>query len=268
MDQTERRRKRVEEPGTSTGRRHPAVSTGVSSGELKGKPLAAGEPSGLTKPPLAAARRSADHAERAASSRKELPLPTESDRGADAHGGRSLRLRLSVEGERITVLDAIEVDVPAPQPQRVRGTDFLEVRAGDEVLALQPLIDPGIAVGIPDSRDTTEFRGHREVELEAYELTVRVPLDAVESLVSREVQGSPDQAARREPVPVEITVYRASANLVIEPGRFGTDRAARGDLLARVATTGRLSLDELRGAARGNTQRKPDDPKGRSGDTG
>ena len=248
MDETERRRKRVEEPGESAGRRHRAVSTGVSAGELKGKPLAAGERSGLAKPPLAVARRSAAQADRAVSSRKELPLPRESDVAAAARGGRSLRLRLSVEGERITVLDAVEVDEPASLPQRVRGTDFLEVRAGDEVLALQALIDPGIEVGIPDARDTTEFLGHREVELEAYELTVRVPLD---------------QADRRGPVPIEIAVYRASENVVIEPMRIGADRGALGDRIARVATTGGLSLDELRGTARGSTQRKQDDQKGR-----
>ena len=165
MDDTERRRKSVDPGGKTTSRRR-TVTTGVASGKLKGKPLDSEQPTGLAKPSVAAARRSAVHAERAVSSRKELPLPTERSVGGEGHQGRSLRLQLRVEGERITVLDAIEVDVPAPVPDQVRGTDFLEVRSGDEVLALQRLIDPGVAIGIPDARDTKEFRGHREVVLE------------------------------------------------------------------------------------------------------
>lgn len=266
MDDSKRQRKSVEERGKTASRRR-AVSIGLSSGKLKGKPLEAEPPTGLAKPTVAAARRSAVHAERAVSSRKELPLPTERSVAGDAHQGRSLRLQLRVEGERITVLDAIEVDVPAPVPERVRGTDFLEVRSGDEVLALQRLIDPGIAIGIPDARDKTEFRGHREIELASYELTVRVPLDAVESLESRELQGETEKIGRRRTIPVEIAVYRASETVEIASRQTAIARSARGSRLARVATTGALTLDDIRGAARSTPQAKQNDYKGRGSET-
>jgi hypothetical protein len=244
MDEEDRPRKRIE--GKATGRRRPKVSSGVPKGKLKGKPLADQGRVGPEKVSLATARRTAVDAERIVSPRRELPLPTERQNAIDPREGRSLRLRLQIEGERIIVLEAAEVAVPTPLPEQVRGTDFLEVRAGGEVVALEPLIDPGVAVGIPDARDTTEFRGHREMTMPSYELTVRVPLDALESVISREIQGSPDEAERRGSIPLEIAVYRATENLVIEPRRFDMRTAARGDRLARVATTGRLRLDEVR----------------------
>jgi len=178
-------------------------------GKLKGKPLADQGRAGPEKVSLATARRTGVDAERVVSPRGELPLPSERQNAIDPREGRSLRLRLQVEGEQITVLDATEVNVPASLPERVRGTDFLEVRAGGEVVALEPLIDPGVAVGIPDPRDTKEFRGHREMTTPSYELTVRVPLDALESVLSRDIQGSPGQAERRGSIPLEIAVYRA-----------------------------------------------------------
>jgi hypothetical protein len=245
MDE-QRPRKRIEEPGKSDSRRQPAVSRGVPKGELKGKPLDGGVRAGPEKMSLAMARRTAVDAERPVGRRRELPLPTERPGAGDPGELRSLRLRLLVEGERITVLDAVEVDAPGSLPEQVRGTDFLEVRAGGEVVALEPLIDPGVAVGIPDASDMTEFRGHREMTLPSYELTVRVPLDVLESVVSR----------RRGSIPLEIDMYRATENLVVETRRFDMPRAARGDRLARVATTGRLTLDEVRRA--GGRDRKPE----------
>jgi hypothetical protein len=265
MDTSERPRKQVEDQGKVTGRRRPAVSKGVAQGKLKGKPLEGGPASGMAKAPVAAARRTAVDAERTVSARKELPLPSERGATGDRRQDRSLRLRLRVEGERITVLDALEVDVPAPVPEQVRGTDFLEVRAGDEVLALQELIDPGIAIGIPDPRDKpTAFRGHREVVLDSYELTVRVPLDAVDSLEALELQGTTKDSHRRRSAPIEISVFRASETVVIGSRLAATDRVARDDRLERVASTGELSLAELRTAAAPTYERKPDDRKDRA----
>ncbi len=266
MDEHGRPRKEIAAPRNDAGRRsaagrHPAVSKGVPKGELKGKLLADEVRAGSAKVSVTTARRIAVDAEREVSPRRELPLPTENPGATDPRGGRSLRLRLLVEGERITVLDAIEVDVRAPLPERVRGTDFLEVRAGDEVLALEPLIDPGVAVGIPDPRDTTEFRGHREVELASYEVVVRVPIDAMEAIVARDLQGSPDEAKGRDRTPLEIALYRASENLVLEPSRVDMAREARGARLSRVATTGRLSLGEVR-AGSGGALRKPEAQEG------
>ena len=140
---------------------------------------------------------------------------------------RSLRLRLLVEGERITVLDAVEVDAPAPQPDRVRGTNFVEVRAGSDILTVQPLVDPGVEIGIPDPNDTTEFRGHREVAVASWEVAVRVPLEAIDALIARDEQ-------RRDRSSFEVAVYQASETIEVDPVRFDTVRGARGGL-ARVA---------------------------------
>lgn len=171
--------------------------------------------------------------------RRERP-----DTNGKAKAG-SLRLRLIVDGEHIRVLSAQEVDAPSTLPERVRGTHFLEVQVGNELLALDRLVDPGLAVGTPDPRDTSHSRGHRVVELASYELTVRVPLDALETVVSRSLQGLPAEAQSLS-VPLEIAVYRATENLAIEPRRFDVLQATRSGQFVRTATTGQLNLDEVR----------------------
>jgi hypothetical protein len=250
MDSYDRPRKQIPQEGQAARRRKTAVSRGVPSGKLKGKPLTADDRIGPQKPPLAAARRTASDVEQSPSRRKDLPLPIERSDRDNRHEGRSLRLTLRVEGERITVVNAIEVDAP-PQPlEPVRGTNFLEVRAGDRVLALEVLVDPGVAIGIPDRRDTTEFRGHREIEMPFYEVAVRVPLEAMESTEGRLKDGESIRA------PIEATIYRASERLELDPVRFERDRETRRQL-ARVAATGQLGVDEIRRASR-SENRKPE----------
>jgi hypothetical protein len=253
MDEHGRPRKQLDQSAKPADRRRSAPSSGVARGKLKGKPLADEVRAGPAKATVASARLAAAETERSASPRKELPLPMENPGAADDRAeNRSLRLRLLVEGDRISVMDAVEVDVPAPQAARIRGTNFLEVRAGGDVLTVQPLVDPGVEIGIPDPTDTTEFRGHREVDVPSYEVVIRVPLAAMDAQVAR----GDERPTQR---PFEITVYRASENLEIDPLRFDSAREARGKL-ARVATTGRLSMDEVRASRYPN--RKPDTAQG------
>ena len=245
MDEYERPRKQIRKDGTAAKRRGSAVSRGLRSGSLKGKPRAADERLGPAKPSLGVARRTAADAERAVSGRRDLPLPMERTDVSDRSEGRSLRLSLRVEGERISVVNAIEVDAPARELQPVRGTSFLEVRVGDRVLALEPLVDPGVAIGIPDSRDKEEFRGHREIQQPAYEVAVRVPLDALESAGEADRRGA-----------IEVSVYDATENLELDPVRSDSVRDARRRL-ARVATTGRLGVDEVRTVSRSADRKSP-----------
>ena len=244
MDEHERPRKQIRKDAIAAKRRGSRVSRGMRSGSLKGKPAAAGERLGAAKPSLGVARRAAADAERV-SGRRELPLPMErTDVGARAEG-RSLRLSVRVEGDQVTVVNAMEVDAPARELQPVRGTSFLEVRVGDQVLALEPLVDPGIAIGIPDARDKEEFRGHREIQQPSYEVAVRVPLDALESAGDPERRGA-----------IEISVYDATENLELDPVRSDAVRDARRRL-ARVATTGRLNVDEVRTVSRAGDRKAP-----------
>jgi hypothetical protein len=238
MNQDQRPRKNPD----STARRRSSPIKEVAPGELKGKPLA-DMTAGPRKAPVAAARKTAVGTERITTSRRDLPLPPPADQ-PNRMKPTSLRLRLLVEGDRIGVLSALEVDAPATMPERVRGTDFLEVRVDNQLLALESLIEPGLAVGTPDPRDKRAFRGHRVVELPSYELTVRLPLDPLETIVSRNLQGM--QANKAPSIPFEISIYRATEHMVIEPARFELARAAENRQLVRVASTGALSLEDVR----------------------
>ena len=244
MDANDRPRKKIAEGGKADRRRKSPVSRGAPAGELKGKPVAAEDRTGREKQRLAAARRTASDAERAPGRRGDLPMPMERPDSNDRHEGRSLRLTLRVEGERMTVVRAIEVDAPPSALQPVRGSTFLEVRAGDRMLALERLVDPGVAIGIPDRRDAKEFRGHREIELPSYEVAIRVPLEAMGSTT----EGPGDGPS------IEVAIYRATETIEVDPLRFEVVRETAGRL-ARVAATGPLTMDEVRGAERSENRK-------------
>ncbi|MEX1079527.1 MAG: hypothetical protein WED09_10510 [Homoserinimonas sp.] len=257
MDETERSKKRIEEFDEKAATEHPAASSGVAVGTLKGRPLEP-ELTGRVKPSVADATKQAAQSDREVG-RRDLPLPPEADREAHEMDSRSLGLRLEVSGDRITVLDSLEVDVPVFMPEQVRGTDFLAVQASDEILAIKPLVDPGIAVGIPDPNDT-EFRGHREIVLDAYELTVLLPLDAIERLTARDLQGAPDRTDQPSSA-VEIVMYRSAETSEIQPRRQAAIWSR--DDLEVVASSGQLTLDSLRGTGWADVNRRRDDVKPR-----
>lgn len=238
MDEQERPRKDVNASRRKVARGGPTPPD-VGRGALKGKPVGDQLRAGPAKASVGAARRTSSETERPVSGRRELPLPLKNPRiTEEERSSGSLRLRLRVEGERVTVVSAAAVDVPAPSDTRVRGTDFIEVRAGDRLLTVQPLVDPGLAIGIPDPKDTTEFRGHRIVQRSSYEIVVRVPIDAVDAVVAR----GPDTRDQRD---LEITLFRAPETLDFEPREFALESAARGRLTA-IASSGRLTIDEVR----------------------
>jgi hypothetical protein len=257
MDATERSKKRIEEPDERAATEHPAVSEGVAGGELKGRPL---EPefTGRAKPSVADAMKLSAESDREVG-RRDLPLPREARTEEHEMDGRSLGLRLEVSGDRITVLDSLEVDVPTFTADRVRGTDFLAVQAGGELLAIKPLIDPGRAIGIPDP-NATEFRGHREVILDTYELTVLLPMVAIERLAARDLQGAPDRTDE-PPTAVEIVMYRAAETSDLDPRRHAAIQSR--DDLEVVASSGPLTLDSLRGTGWADVRRRRDNVKPR-----
>ena len=248
MDTNDRPRKKLSKEGYAASRRNARVSRGVRAGELKGKPRNDEDRAAPKKIGLAAARRTPSGAEQSPSRRKDLPLPMERPDRVDRQEARSLRLTLRVEGERMTVVDAIEVDAPPSALQPVRGSTFLEVRAGGRVVALERLVDPGVAIGIPDHRDKEEFRGHREIVLPYYEVAIRVPLDAMETTAL------PTEGRRTDLQPIEATIYRATEIMELDPIRLEADTSARRRL-TRAAQTGPLGVDELRGASRSENRK-------------
>lgn len=243
MEPNERARKQIE---TGSARRKTKAKR-IAVGQLKGRPLADADRPDRVKPSMRAAERAGvsqtEGRRRPQLERPALPRPIEQ---------QSLRLRLRVEGESIAILDTDIVDAPGSLPEELRGTHFLEVRVGNRILAALALRDPGVAVGIPDRSDGEGMRGHRFIELEHYELAVRVPLGPLESLISERLQGS--DASRQAAPRLEVAIFEARANLSLDPRRAGSLVVQGRDQLDRVARSEPLPLDRLYGA--GGRQRK------------
>jgi hypothetical protein len=256
MDQDRLRRKKLHGPDGSR-RKQSVPRSSAPRGKLKGRLLSKTPRTGPEKAPVAAAKRMAKRTEFIVGARKELPRPTARSHSTLHPEIRSLRLRLLVEGDRISVLNAQVVDAPGMLPDHVRGTHFLEVRVGGEVLALTTLIDPGLAVGIPDPRDTKEFRGHKFTKLKSYQTFVRVPLERLDQVMSKGAQGVSSSRKPAELPSLEIAIYRANETLAVESRHVDLSSMARHETLARVATTGRLSLGDVRRA--GGREHKPKD---------
>ena len=251
MDQDGRPRK---DTVKQSARKRPKAKV-VAPGKLKGRPVAGPPRTAAVKLPVSAARRAGKPAERIVGSREELPPPIRRSLEVGAEEERSLRLRLLVEGKRITVLDAQEVDAPGTLPGQLRGTSFIEVRSGGEVLAAQSLVDPGIAVGIPDPSDKKEFRGHRFIELPSYEIAIRVPLGPLQDVIDRHSQGRGERSRSRSLPALEIDLYEAKTHLVFDPRRDGPLAQARRGKVSRLAQSGEIHLDKVRGA--GAREQKP-----------
>ncbi len=238
MDELKPRKTLPDDADRRVSSAHPAVSRGAAFGTLKGerKPERM-DRSGRVKPSVAEARKQAADAEREPG-RTGLPLPPPANSRREPEG-HSLGLRLQVSGDRITVLDSIAVDTATAAPEPVRGTDFLAVHAGPKVIAVKRLIDPGLAFGIPDA-DDPERRGHREVVLDTYELTILVPLEPIDRMNERDDPDHPDQ----RPAAIEIVMYRANETTTLEPRELKALRD-REDVRA-VAWSGELTTADLR----------------------
>ncbi|HEY1105253.1 MAG TPA: hypothetical protein VGE78_03815 [Agromyces sp.] len=154
---------------------------------------------------------------------------------------RSVRLRLEVQGGRISVLDSTVVDVPPADRSAARGTAFIEVRAGKSVVALEPLVDPGLSIGIPDRSDPADaFRGHRVIEDDTWEAVVRVPVEAV---ADREAE-------------LSVSIYRASERLILE-AESDLPLARRSRRVEEVATSAPIRAAELPHLEVERDERKP-----------
>lgn len=223
-ENTDLPRKDVDEARGSRGH-------GVRSGRLKDgrrASVALKEQNGRSKPDVEKALAAAPVVRKRG--RRTDWGPQVAPRSDERPQAQSVRLRLEVEKGRIRVLDSSVVDVPAPDAPTVRGTTFIEVRAGDAVVALQPLIDPGVSIGIPDpGDDPKEFRGHRVVEEAAWETVVRVPLEAV---------------ARVDAGELSVAIYTASERLVLTTDST-KPLAKRSRAVEELAVSGPLSAELL-----------------------
>jgi hypothetical protein len=161
---------------------------------------------------------------------------------AENASGQSVRLRLQVSRGRIAVLDSALVDAAAPDEVAVSGTTFIEMRAGNRVIALQSLVDPGLSVGIPDASDSPdEFRGHRVVQEPTWEVAIRVPVDALREC---------------DPNELRIGIYSASRHVEID-ARSRHPLADRTGTISELATSAPLRAKDLPGeVTAGGTGRK------------
>ncbi|GAB19248.1 hypothetical protein GOEFS_077_00400 [Gordonia effusa NBRC 100432] len=162
---------------------------------------------------------------------------------ADNSSSQSLRLRLQVRGKRIDVLNSNVVDVGPSTAPTVRGTSFLEVRANNLVVALAPLPDPGLSVGIPDSRDSAEeFRGHRIVEDDTWEVAVRIPIEVL---------------TERGDGELSVSIYTATEQLVLDTAP-DTPLSRRSRRVEEIAAGGPLRVADLPGAPTTDDRKRPD----------
>jgi hypothetical protein len=168
------------------------------------------------------------------------PIPEEGDQA------RSVRLRLQVRRGRITVLDSAVVDAPAPDDAEVRGSTFLEVRAGDRVIALQSLVDPGLSVGIADPADPADdFRGHRVVRETTWETAIRVPIEVF---------------AESAPSDLSISIFDAPEHMVLD-AHSPRSVAARVRSATVLASSAQLRARDLPDGVFGGTGRKRTSPR-------
>ncbi|MFW0791802.1 hypothetical protein [Gordonia sp. CPCC 205333] len=164
-------------------------------------------------------------------------------RPSDTSSPRSLRLRLQVRGNQIDVLSSTVVDVGPADSPTIRGTSFLEVRANGVVVALASLPDPGLSVGIPDARDNADdFRGHRIVQDESWEVVVRVPVEIL---------------TEREAGELSISIYTATEHLVLDTASE-TTLSRRSRRVEEVAAGGPLRIAELPGTPPTDERKRPD----------
>ena len=214
----------------------------VALGKLKGKPLAAGARAPLVKAPVRTAQRLADSVEQKVERGKALPMMRPIADDGQSAGPRSLWLRLRVEGKTITVLDSEPVDAGFDRPAELRGTAFLEVRLGNELLAARALVDPGIAVGIPDYNSGEPFRGHRVMEMTSYETFIRVDLDRLLELVERE--------SRRTSPTLEINLLQTDEHVGVTLDRLSPPLSANRRLGARTTSSAKVTIGDLFGSGR------------------
>lgn len=231
----------TERPSKNLRRRRPLGTTtdGFARGQAKdGGTLSAlrREQTGRSKPSVAASQ-----ALVRGSATKRKWGPQVAPEREPAEPDRSVRLRLQVRRGRITVLDSAVVEAPAADDAEVRGSAFLEVRAGDQVIALQPLIDPGLSIGIPDPADSSDdFRGHRVVRESTWETAIRVPVGALATIA---------------PSDLSISIFEAPEHVVLD-ARSSRSIASRVRSVTTLASSSQLRARDLPEGVFGGTGRK------------
>jgi hypothetical protein len=90
-----------------------------------------------------------------------------------------IRLRIRVEGGRLSVVDSHLVDGPLGQVAGFPGTNAYEVTLGDRLLHAGALPDLGVRRSFPNPSGPPEQRSHQIIDRSVYEFMARVPAKEV-----------------------------------------------------------------------------------------
>jgi hypothetical protein len=91
----------------------------------------------------------------------------------------SVRLRLRIERGRITVIGAQTIPGEVVPPERLDYGLAYEIASGDRRVAVGSIPDFGAWRGFPDPQGRPGLEGHHIAELDAMEVNVRVPQQAI-----------------------------------------------------------------------------------------
>lgn len=152
---------------------------------------------------------------------------------AAAAGGESyLRVRVRVEGDQATVLDASRVDGPLAAAREARGGFAYQVTVDGRPVAGDAVPDLGVLRSFPNpqSPDPRE-RVHHISKVDSYEFTARIPAERLPADALERVEISLlriTDASRALPLAAERSLLEEHAVEVREVGRLrGSELAAR-----------------------------------------
>jgi hypothetical protein len=94
-------------------------------------------------------------------------------------GEQYVRLRIRVEGDRLSVVDSHLVDGPLSQTTTFQGTNAYEVTYEDRLLHAGTIPDLGVQRSFPNLAGPPEQRGHFLTSRDVYEFSARVPAQEV-----------------------------------------------------------------------------------------
>jgi hypothetical protein len=94
-------------------------------------------------------------------------------------GEQYVRLRIRVEGDRLSVVDSHLVDGPLSQTTTFQGTNAYEVSYEDRLLHAGTIPDLGVQRSFANPAGPPEQRGHFLTSRDVYEFSARVPAQEV-----------------------------------------------------------------------------------------
>src|SRR5262245_9725168 len=141
--------------------------------------------------------------------------------------GGYLRLELRVAGGVVSLVGASRVDGPLSPPEPLIGGVAYEATLAGRQVGAGAVPDPGVQRVIPHGQSDAV---HRVVEVDAYQLTVRVPLDRISSASLADLQ---------------VAVYRLDGTQPIQPTPQQPLHEQAGRLATEVATLRGIRTEQL-----------------------